>query len=146
MPIYNPEGEAYGYVARKLDAQPGPKTLSMVSDSVGSWYLCSGSSELVLVEDQLSALRASEYMNAVALLGTNLTEGTLREIKAFNPSTTFVALDKDAFPLSIKMAHRLRKVVPTKVMRLHKDLKDMTEDELVFTFYKHGAEFPEPNA
>ena len=144
MPVYNPEGEAYGYVARKLDNQPGPKTLSMINDSVGSWYLCSGSSELIVVEDQLSAIRASEYMNAVALLGTNLADGTLREIKAFNPSMTFIALDKDAFPLSIKMAHKVRKVVPTKVIRLTKDLKDMKEDELVFSLFTGGAQFPEP--
>lgn len=135
-------GDIYGYVVRKLDNQNGPKTLSIFASNQGAWYPCDHSDELVIVEDQLSALRASDYMNAVALMGTNLTEDILRTIiETPTYKAVFLALDRDAFPTAIKIAHRVRPRLKMKVIKLPKDLKDMDETTLVDTLYSAGAEF-----
>jgi hypothetical protein len=142
MPTMDQNGETYGYVVRKLDGQVGPKTLSFLDGNKGAWYGCEGSSELVIVEDQLSALRASEYMNAVALLGVNMTDEVVRCIeKAPGYTGIFLALDADAFPTAIKLAHRVRPKFKMKVMKLKQDLKNMNEQELIDTLYEAGAEF-----
>lgn len=136
------DGDIYGYVARKLNNQAGPKTLSFFENNIGAWYGCEGSDELVIVEDQLSALRASDYMNSVALLGTSLTDAVIQTIKSTPAyANVFIALDADAFPLSIRMAHKARPHFRTKVIRLPKDMKDMDEQTLVNTLWEAGAEF-----
>jgi DNA primase len=142
MPTMDQDGDIYGYVVRKLDSQHGPKTLSIFGQNIGAWYACRDSDELVIVEDQLSALRASDYMNAVALMGTNLTEEVLRTIiDTPTYSGVFLALDRDAFPTAIKIAHRVRPRLKMKVIKLPKDLKDMDESELTETLYDAGGEF-----
>jgi hypothetical protein len=141
MPVLDTAGYPYGYVARKMDDQPGPKTLSMIGQNQGCWYNCKGSKELLVVEDQISALRASEYVNTVALLGTTMTDDVIKSIKAGQYTGIFLALDPDAFPLSVKMAHLLKPHFKMKLIRLKKDLKDMDEDMLVNTLYHGGVGF-----
>jgi DNA primase len=136
------EGEVYGYVVRRLDNQPGPKTLSIFEKNLGAWYPCNNSDELVIVEDQISALRASSYMNAVALMGIHMNEEVLQTIRN-TPiyKNIFLALDPDAFPVAIKLAHRCRPYFRMKVIKLDKDLKDMDEQALVDTLFQAGVEF-----
>jgi hypothetical protein len=141
MPLLNTGGEAYGYVARKLDTQYGPKALTMCGANEGSWYPCEGSDELIIVEDQLSALRASEFMNAVALLGVNVTDAMIKEIKKTGYSAVFLALDADAFPTAIKLAHKLRNFFKVKVIKLDCDIKDMTDQAIADVMFEAGAEF-----
>jgi DNA primase len=142
MPTMDEDGAVYGYVVRKLDNQNGPKTLSIFDKNVGAWYHCESSDELMIVEDQISALRASRYMNAVALMGTTMTDAVLNTIR-LTPiyQNIFIALDADAFPVAIKMAHRCRPYFKSKVIKLSKDIKDMEEDELVEMLFQAGAEF-----
>lgn len=98
------------------------------------------SDELIVVEDQLSAIRGSWYLNSVALLGTNLLPKILENIKKGNYATVWVALDPDAFPLSIKMVAELKRHgVNAKVIRLPADLKDMSEVDVVNLLYKYNA-------
>lgn len=141
LPVANPAGEVYGYVARKTDDQTGPKTLSMFASNEGAWYPCNASKDLIVVEDQLSAIRASEYINAVALLGTNITDQTLRNIKMGNYREVFLALDPDAFPKSIRLARTHRATVRMTVVHLPKDIKNMRELELVDWLHKSGVAF-----
>lgn len=125
LPILDSAGYPSGYVARKMDSQNGPKTFTMAEQHEGAWYLNRTSTHLIIVEDQLSALRISRHLNAVALLGTNLSEPILTAIKKGKFAKVFLALDRDAFPLSIKMAVRLRSQLPLTVLRLPKDIKEM---------------------
>jgi hypothetical protein len=140
MPALDPDGRPYGYVARKLDNQEGAKTLTFAEDTRGSWYFNrNSSSRLLIVEDQLSALKASQYINAVALLGTNLTENTLSCIKKGQYTDIYLALDADAFPKSIRMAVELRPRLKLSVIRLRKDIKDSTNKEIHELLLNEGA-------
>lgn len=125
LPILDSKGYPSGYVARKLDNQVGPKTLTIAEQHEGAWYLQRSSTHLIIVEDQLSALRISRHLNAVALLGTNLSEPVLKAIKAGRYTRIFLALDSDAFPVAIKTAIRLRPELSLNVIRLKKDIKNM---------------------
>lgn len=129
MPVMDSKGAVYGYVARKLDNQVGSKTLSMLDNNRGAWYSCYNSRLLMIVEDQLSAIRNSQYMNTVALLGTSMSPGIMTEIKSGGYTDIYLALDPDAFPKSIKMAREIRPSFSVQVVRLPKDIKNMTEDE-----------------
>jgi DNA primase len=135
MPVLDENGSVYGYSCRKYDTQEGPKTLSFVDGSKGCWYngpVNAKAKQIIVVEDQLSALRASHYLNSVALLGTNLTDAALKVLKERQYDNVYLALDPDAFPVSIRMARRLREAgVSVAVLKLPKDIKNMNESELL---------------
>lgn len=135
MPVLDEDGVEYGYTVRKFDDQVGPKTLNFVQNSKGSWYTGPRGTKLnhlLVVEDQLSALRASHYLNTVALLGTNVTDGTLSVLKERKYDYVYLALDADAFPVSIRLARRLRDAgINVRVLKLEKDVKNMDEPELI---------------
>lgn len=135
MPVFDENGQEYGYTVRKFDDQPGAKTLSYLENGKGSWYFGpprTSLKQLIIVEDQLSALRASHYLNSVALLGTNVTDGTLKVLKERKFDNVYIALDPDAFPTSIKLARRLRDAgVNVTVVKLTKDIKNMNDIELL---------------
>lgn len=131
MPMLDHLGYPYGYVARKLDNQDGAKTLTFGEDTEGSWYFNRSSGrKLLIVEDQLSAIKASQFVNTVALLGTNISEQTLLAIKSGAYTGIYLALDADAFPKSIKMAVELRPRLPLSVVRLEKDIKDTSNEDI----------------
>lgn len=140
LPVIDHAGYPYGYVARKLDNQNGAKTFTFASDTEGAWYMNrSSGTRLVIVEDQLSALKASQFVNAVALLGTNISEATLTAIKAGRYTDIYLALDADAFPKSIKLAVELRPHLKLNVIRLRKDLKNMAKVDIHSLFMKEGV-------
>jgi len=88
------------------------------------------STRVVVVEDIPSAVRASRYVNAVALLGTSCSvEAAWEMAQVF--SHVVWALDKDA----VRQAYNLQRthaIMFTKsdVLRLERDLKDETEERL----------------
>lgn len=130
MPVRDRKGELYGFTARKIDSQNGPKTLSFIEDSRGAWYTKLYSKEIMLVEDQLSAIRVADYMNSVALLGTNVSESLVRELIAGGYTTVYVALDKDAYRKAISIVLDLRDRLPIKSIHQLTDAKDKTREEL----------------
>ena len=138
LPILNNKNEPYGYVARRLDTQIGAKAFTFVDDNEGSWYINRNSKVLLIVEDQLSALKASQFVNTVALLGTNITDATLKAIISGQYTAVYLALDKDAFPKSVKLAVELRPQVSLSLIRLHKDIKDLSVVEISELFLKEG--------
>lgn len=129
LPVYNLQGEADGSVLRSLSGAK-PKTISHTDPMVMAWYANVNSRKCLIVEDQLSAIRGSEYMNAVALLGTNLNEDRAYEIKAKGFTEIYLALDADAYPLSVRLAALYKNVLPIRLLRLGKDIKNHNRDEL----------------
>lgn len=149
--MYDSMSVPYGYVARNIDpammgmglvqkSQAGQKTLTMAEANRGSWYRAASSDSLLLVEDQLSAIKASQYVNSVSLLGTHFSPEFLTELRAFLESAggkrikhIYLALDKDAFAKAIGMVIALRahtKNIPVHIMKLDKDIKDMAWSDI----------------
>ena len=60
-------------------------------------------------------------------MGTSLLDEHIKDIKQFKK--VYVALDKDATSKAILMVRKLRNYVPTKLIVLNKDLKDMNKGE-----------------
>ena len=83
----------------------------------------------VIVEDQLSAMRLWQLnINAIALLGTALTQPKYEEIRAHWKIGAFdLALDRDAFHQAVKFANRYAGVRP---LPIPKDIKDMDDAEI----------------
>lgn len=95
-----------------------------------AWYTKAASDRLIIVEDQLSAIRAADHMSAVALLGTNLTEERLYEMREAGFKTALLALDKDAFTLAVRYVTKLRGIIGLQLLPIQKDIKNQSEEEL----------------
>ena len=88
----------------------------------------SGERGACVVEDALVlAVLAVISRGGVAVLGTNLLDEHIDYLTKY--PRVFVALDKDATDKAVDMVKTLCKVVPTKLMVLPRDLKNMTKDE-----------------
>lgn len=129
MPVLSRTGDIIGAVLRRLQEGSGPKALTFSQDDALSWYV-RGSDRLLIVEDQLSAIRASEYLDTVALLGTNLNAERVNEILNAKYSKVYLALDKDAFAKTIKLVIANRSRIKLIPIILNKDVKDMNEEEI----------------
>jgi DNA primase len=139
MPVRDTYGKLYGFVARSLGTNDGPKTLSFLDGNRGAWYPCAGAKEVIIVEDQLSAIRASRYLHAVALLGTNLSDELLSALVQQGYDSVHLALDKDAYDKAVKTALRIRNKLKVYVPRLDKDIKDLSEEQLVDWLIKESV-------
>lgn len=94
----------------------------------GKFPFCCGSSRSALVvEDAASACSVSNIITGVALLGTNLQQSHIDVLTKYDK--VFVALDKDATATALKMVTRLSSRVPTKLIILQQDLKDMRKED-----------------
>lgn len=135
IPLRGWDGSDLGYVGRRLGEGLGPKALtrSNTPDAM-AWYPKGGSDKLIIVEDIFSAVRASKYENAVALLGTHMNQARADAIKEFVGSgTVYLCLDADAFNKAIKLAFTFKNTIPSlKVKKLSKDIKDLDETSLQY--------------
>ena len=129
MPVFNADGSEAGAVLRSLSGAK-PKALSHTEPLAMAWYRNPRSDTVIIVEDQLSAMRASLYMNAVALLGTNLNEERADEIKRQRFDRHLIALDKDARAIMMQHALRWRSLLQLRPILIEKDLKDSSEQEI----------------
>ena len=77
----------------------------------------------IIVEDCPSACSISNLAVGISLMGTSLLDEHIDVIKRFKK--VYIALDKDATGKAILMMKKLRNYVPTKLIVLNKDLKDM---------------------
>ena len=77
----------------------------------------------IIVEDCPSACSVSHLACGISLMGTTLLDEHIKVIKQFKK--VYIALDKDATSKAILMLKKLRNYVPTKLIVLNKDLKDM---------------------
>lgn len=135
MPILSPTGDVRGVSVRSYDSK-GRKRVriyKMLDEPLLCWYRQSSSS-VVVVEDQISALRASGYCTAVAVLGTNIDYEKIAEIGQVVPKTgkVYIALDKDASAKAFEYLRLYRAVIPNiSILLLPEDIKDMTHEEIV---------------
>jgi hypothetical protein len=96
-----------------------------------SWYKTSPHRGTVIVEDIPSAVRASRYVNSVALLGTGIGMDRAIEIAEHAPRPLWIAFDQDATALAFRWARRYALLWgDVRVLPLEHDLKDLTEMEL----------------
>lgn len=121
-----------GWVLRALNSTSHTKALTYIEKGQGlSWYKTTPHSGTVIVEDIPSAIRASVYTNAVALLGTGIGIERAREISEYAPRPIIVALDQDATRKGFQLAQKYALLWDdVKVMPLQEDLKDMEEKDL----------------
>lgn len=127
FPIMDRHGFERGVTLRRYDGRE-PKALTRMHTQgpTISWYPGPCEDRIVLVEDQVSALKVSRYCTAVALLGTRMDDSAAHEIASAKASVA-IALDADA----INTAHKLRGwygllFKGCEVIRLDADPKDMT--------------------
>jgi hypothetical protein len=112
-------------VGRSLDGR-GPKWYRYWNSALP--FTCFRTRDTaVVVEDASSACSVSNVLSGVALLGTNLLAKHIESLKQYD--RVFVALDKDATDKAITMVRTLHSHVPTRLMVLHTDLKNMEKDE-----------------
>jgi DNA primase len=90
-------------------------------------FICGRSDTALLVEDCPSACSVAHISTGIALMGTSLLDEHIEIIKNFKK--VYVALDKDATSKAISLIRKLRNYVPTKLIVLNKDLKDMNRGE-----------------
>ena len=86
-------------------------------------FICGRASSAILVEDCASACSVYGPTVGVAILGTNLLSQHIDVLKQYD--RVFVALDKDATDKAIGMVRTLHTHVPTRLMVLRTDLKNM---------------------
>ena len=125
LPVLGTNQEQLGAALRTLDKTVKPKTLSHTEQGAMAWYTNHTTKALIIVEDQLSAIRSADYMNSCALLGTNLSDERMEVIREAKFSPIYLALDKDAWSVAVKYAIKYR----LQLLRLNKDIKNMTNEE-----------------
>lgn len=135
FPIFGPDSRKRGENYRSYEEGVKPKSLIKLANDEAiaqCWYKWKRKSPaLVLVEDQVSAIKVAKHAHSIALLGTNLSEAKLLEIMySGDYDRVYLALDADATMEAIKTQLKWRERMPTlMVLGLHKDIKDMDKDE-----------------
>jgi hypothetical protein len=132
MSVRSPTDGHRGWVLRN-DGTYSPKALTYLDEGevALSWYMKNPHAPTVLVEDIPSAVRASTYINAVALLGTAAGYDKAHEIALHAARPIFVALDQDATDQAIELIKEYSLLWDNpRVIPLQQDLKDMEEDTL----------------
>jgi hypothetical protein len=150
MPVRNERGIITGYNLRSY-ADPSTWTAEQkqghrkslvhrIAEQVGQcWYQgCPYPTHILVVEDQPSALRASQItgINSIALLGTTMPDSLIETIKwryDYKP-TVVVALDQDATGVAVDNATSARRLYDNvKVLALDEDIKDMSQETFMNT-------------
>lgn len=133
-PIYRPDLRERGAMYRSYERGVQPKALTKLysDDEIAlAWYkMLRKSDDLILVEDQPSAIRMAPHMHSCALLSTNLSDAKIAEIKREGYKRVLLCLDKDATPQAIKYGLQYRQQLPALQVRgLQCDIKDMSDEE-----------------
>lgn len=148
FPMWGPRDEYRGCVLRRpvwsgepepvrRDTAYGAKAMVHWEKNVAvrlAWYHSTDESTVVLVEDQVSAMRiASSGVTSVAILGTNFYSDFVRDFNNWHRGEfdAIIALDPDAATKALKLArtwgptfHR-----PPRVAMLKHDPKDYATDK-----------------
>ena len=129
LPVFDWDGDMVGSVLRS-ESGASPKALSYTEDNAVGFFRNRESDALIVVEDLYSAMRASDYINAAAILGTHLNDERISVIKHSQASVVYLALDADAFDKVIGYVKKFRNDVRMIPVKLTKDLKNMSPTEL----------------
>lgn len=133
FPIYGPDLRQRGAVYRSYTGA-SPKSLTQLNDSSAiamAWYVRKRKSKaLVIVEDQVSAIKLSSFYDSVALLSTNLSDAKVKEIESKKYSRIYLCLDNDAVGVAVNLMVKLRSKLPQlQMIGLAKDIKNMDKEE-----------------
>lgn len=132
FPVMDPRGYERGVVLRSFTQEPKALTRLHTEGPRMSWHVCDNTfRRVILVEDQISAVKLSRLWTTVALLGTSLSHEGAQEIAGVRPDHVTIALDADA----INTAYKLKKWYgllfdSTDVIHLRKDVKDMSQRQI----------------
>ncbi len=135
FPVLSPAGRRRGLVLRSYSGGfPKALTVKETTEPMLAWAAVSDAvprdGPTFVVEDLPSAVRASEYVHAVALLGTSCSQEYALEIAAFGGDVVW-ALDADATAKAIKLyREHMNLFERSRVVTLERDLKDMDEAAL----------------
>jgi len=134
MPIYGPNLRERGASYRSYEGG-NPKSLIRFHDNDAialAWYISKRRSKaVVLVEDQISAIKLSPYYDSAALLSTNLSMAKVKEIRERKYEKVFLCLDNDATSVAVQLAVSLKYKLPgLRIIGLAKDVKDYNPEEL----------------
>jgi hypothetical protein len=134
MPVFGPLGELRGSVVRQ-EFENGKKEVrnyKILDGNFLCWYRTSFA-DVVVVEDQISAAKASKFATTVALIGAHLSPEKLSEIKQVaGKGKIFLARDKDATSMTFDDLKRYRALCDGNLngLVLSKDLKNMSYEEI----------------
>lgn len=159
IPVLGPAQEELGAVVRSLNKEVTPKAILHTEKDALSWFMARKQqseratisrtiptqSDIIIVEDQFSAIRASDFLSSVALLGTHLNEERMEQIRLVNANRVFLALDSDAFDSTIRYCIRYRSLLKMIPVKLDKDLKDLNDEQLREVLYRNSIISSEPS-
>lgn len=139
MPVLSPYRAHRGTVTKTFDSTIVPKNLTYkeVDDVWMGWYIRHGNppqdseglySKIVVVEDPISALKASRTCPAVSIFGTHINLGMVEEILTQSPNVIF-CLDQDASSKAYRYAEQFAVYGNFRTVPLSKDIKNMNEVE-----------------
>lgn len=134
FPIFGPDSRKRGENYRSYEGAKPKSLINLFSeDAVAcSWYKWKRKSRtLILVEDQVSAIKMAPHCHSMALLGTNLSEAKVLEI-LYNDEydKVFLVLDADATKEAILTQLKWRtRIKDLYVLGIEEDIKDMSDAE-----------------
>lgn len=142
MPVYGPMGKRRGAQLRSYNPDARIKVIAHPESHAPwqAWYrLGTGRPDgihepltLVVVEDQVSAVKTSRHFNTVATLGTQLTPDRVQELAAVGARNVLFALDADATGKAIDMMRENMLLFKhTGVVMLDRDFKDSEDSEII---------------
>lgn len=132
FPVFSPTGSRRGWVLRDYSGTQSVKALTRmdVAEPVTSWYRPLHSPSVIVVEDIPSAVRASAYIDAVALNGSGVSADGALELASYYSSVIW-ALDADATAASLKLHKKYNMLfTDSQVLILQKDIKNTGEEKL----------------
>lgn len=136
FPLFGKGSEVRGAVHRSYQPGVTPKVLTRPYSATApltSWYVRTHGtvSTVMLVEDVISAARASTFCTALALNGTRLSPAALKELEDFEPTRVLICLDRDAAAQAMRLQRELAgRLGSAGWFPLAKDLKNQTRGEL----------------
>lgn len=119
-------GQAYDAVGRSLSRNTVPKWYRYGKSQ--KLFTAGDHSQAVLVEDAASACAVSPVATGVALLGTNMKDADLTQLKKYEK--VFVCLDPDATRKALDIHKYLSYFVPSTIIRINDDLKYYPAQEI----------------
>lgn len=132
FPIFSPMGVRRGWVLRSYEPFASLKALTRmdVEEPHLSYYRPNNSPWIVVVEDVPSAVRASRYVDSVALCGSGCSTDYAMEIAAHYQRVVW-ALDADATRHALRLCRQHTILFEaSQVLVLERDIKDESEERL----------------
>lgn len=137
-PIYNSLGFITAYLDRDYFHERKPKALIYPMTEGALYHLPpreERGTKLLLVEDVVSAIKASYHIDTLALLGTSLSDQVASVVGRLYDEV-FIALDADTWKMSAPPQIKVRdKILPfvkeVSYLSIDKDIKDMTHERIL---------------